>query len=904
MSQDAVWLDVLPNMSGFGPALIKGADQEASKAGRGLGSKLGTGIKAGLGVIASAGGVVAQHLYGIGKEFEDLSNSIHISSGAVGGDLDALVDSAKRIGTQVPAEFSQIGDAVANFNTYVGATGEPLERLTTQVMEASRLLGEDGVKNSESFGKAMRQWGLDANEGADLMDSMYVATQDYGVSLDKLSGHLERNSATLQNAGFTAEESVGFFAQLEAGGIQVTRVMPGLNAAFRRWSEEGKNSKEEMARVSEAMKNAETDAEALNIATEAFGAQGAQRLTTAIRGGVLELDDLTGAFSDADGAIAASADETRSFEESWQVFKNTLKVLVEPAASVLFDLISQGMQWINDNAIPWIDRMTEAWENSEGPVGQVREVFDRVWAFLKDSLVPIFKTFVDYIRQNVIPFVERLVGVVKDTMIPIFQDVWAMFRDKVIPILKDVADFIKQRVVPVIKDFAERVAMPLFKAVGDAVSKMWKVVKPILDLFWKVLKDYVGPTIEWLWDKVVEPTFRWIGDAIEGFGDKWGTVWDSIKAAAARPVNFVIDTVYNNGIRKALNFLPGVNLQRANTVSGFRHGGYTGHGHPDEPAGIVHAGEYVFTHEEVRRMGGPAGVERLKRSAMSEMELDLPGYRTGGAVRPVPQGHSGWNGGYYRSGGWHGGLDFPAPLGTAIRAMLPGLVSSVVHLTRSYGKHVRVDHGGGLETLYAHMQRTMAARGQGVGAGTQIGTVNSTGNSTGHHLHFEVRQGGRQVNPEPYLSGAVSGGDGESARIWEIPKLIQNVIRDIREGLTGEWGALLRGGVLGIINDVRDWAKDKLGVLGDLVFRGYAGGTAHAHPGLAWVGERGPELVRFRGGEQVYSAAESSAMARQTTTARLDPADIDRLAHAIVGVAQGISSRTVDSAFLALGRGV
>lgn len=258
-------------------------------------------------------------------------------------------------------------------------------------------------------------------------------------------------------------------------------------------------------------------------------------------------------------------------------------------------------------------------------------------------------------------------------------------------------------------------------------------------------------------------------------------------------------------------------------------------------------------------MGGPAGVERLKRSALSEMELDLPGYRVGGPVRPVPQGHSGWNGGRYRSGGWHGGLDFPAPLGTAIRALLPGIVSAVVHLTRSYGKHVRVDHGGGLQTLYAHMQRTMVGQGQGVGEGTQLGTVNSTGNSTGHHLHFEVRQGGRQVNPEPYLSGAASGsaGGGDSARIWDIPGIIRQTIRDIRDGLTGEWGDLLRGGVLGVVNDVRDWAKERLGPLGSLVFGGYAGGTGHARPGWSWVGERGPELVRFRGGERVLSHMES-----------------------------------------------
>lgn len=68
-----------------------------------------------------------------------------------------------------------------------------------------------------------------------------------------------------------------------------------------------------------------------------------------------------------------------------------------------------------------------------------------------------------------------------------------------------------------------------------------------------------------------------------------------------------------------------------------------------------------------------------------------------------------------------------------------------------YGFHVVLDHGGGLETLYAHMSRIAVRAGEWVEAGEVIGYVGSTGWSTGPHLHFEVRVNGVARNPLAYL---------------------------------------------------------------------------------------------------------------------------------------------------------
>jgi murein DD-endopeptidase MepM/ murein hydrolase activator NlpD len=111
------------------------------------------------------------------------------------------------------------------------------------------------------------------------------------------------------------------------------------------------------------------------------------------------------------------------------------------------------------------------------------------------------------------------------------------------------------------------------------------------------------------------------------------------------------------------------------------------------------------------------------------------------------------------STGVHTGQDFPAAVGTTVRAVTSGVVR-VEHPAWA-GNLVRIDHGNGLETLYAHLSRIDVADGQQVTAGQQIGAVGTEGNSTGPHLHFEVRLGGDPVNPMPFLAtGSASTGWG------------------------------------------------------------------------------------------------------------------------------------------------
>ena len=104
---------------------------------------------------------------------------------------------------------------------------------------------------------------------------------------------------------------------------------------------------------------------------------------------------------------------------------------------------------------------------------------------------------------------------------------------------------------------------------------------------------------------------------------------------------------------------------------------------------------------------------------------------------------------------FHEGLDFPANTGVPIRAAADGIVS-VSELSHAYGNMVKIDHGAGLETRYAHASKLLVKVGERVSKGQAVALVGSTGRSTGPHLHYEIRLNGNSLDPRQYLQNRAS----------------------------------------------------------------------------------------------------------------------------------------------------
>lgn len=280
---------------------------------------------------------------------EESTRIIAVGSGATGEALDDLVESYRKVGRLVPDELTTVASALANMNTMTGATGETLEKLTKGIVDASRMLGEDASSNAASFGRALKQWQIPAEQGTEYLDKLFKATQDYGVGLGEISNILTGYGAILKNAGFEMDEAAHFFSILSQQGLSVSRIMPALNASFRRWAAQGKDSRKELQKVITTIQQTEDSQKALALATEVFGAQGAQRLMTAIRNGAIPaLDELGSVFDNTSGLVEETNKATMKISDRFAMMRNRISIALEP--------IGRGLLDIADKAIPYLER--------------------------------------------------------------------------------------------------------------------------------------------------------------------------------------------------------------------------------------------------------------------------------------------------------------------------------------------------------------------------------------------------------------------------------------------------------------------------------------------------------------------------------------------------------------------
>lgn len=472
-----------------------------------------------------------------------------------------------------------------------------------------------------------------------------------------------------------------------------------------------------------------------------------------------------------------------------------------------------------------------------------------IFAIFKNGLKQLIKIFKSPIQS--------LIGIFKKVMTGIDKAAGAMVR-AVGPIFKTLASVIGKILIGAVKVLGKVVAT-VFKAIWSVIKFAWNNgIKPILTLWWKYITKVLVPILKFLWQKVVVPVFRGIGNVIKfawnnvikpvfvalkdfivqkvvpafrSGVDKIKGIWDGLKRAAAVPVNFLIGTVYNNGLRKMLNLIPGVDLPAAKLVSwgssrsagpsmytgdrrGYAFGGRvfgSGTETSDSIPALLSKNEFVIRARQAKK--------HYKLLEAINNGTDFR-YARGGRVWPVPGRDTSTYGGHdgvdiNRGSGWD---DYGDP----IWAAAPGTVS-YVGTGRGYGlaTFIRGSYG---ELVYGHMSKAYGRSGMNVNAGALIGRVGNTGNSSAPHLHFGF-PGGTYGAALAFLNGAsVKGGSGtpvmspkeQAKQQWydiltDGPGIAKAIVRSITSGL-GNFGmsGMFKDAAIAIFRRAVNWIDDKI----------------------------------------------------------------------------------------------
>ena len=237
--------------------------------------------------------------------FNDVDNGMDIiikKTGATGAELEDLEKVYENIFGSMPVTAEQAGNAVGEVATRFDATGQNLEDLTKLFLQFAEITDSDVESSVASVDKIMTKFGI----------------------------------ASFKEMGFDLAESVNLLTQFEENGVDTTTALAALKKEVINSTKAGTDAQSELRSRIEAIKNATSETEALQIATEIFGGKGAPEMTQAIREGRVSVDDLSDSLSNYGTVVTDTFEATQDPPDEAKVAFNNLKLAgAELGASIL-----------------------------------------------------------------------------------------------------------------------------------------------------------------------------------------------------------------------------------------------------------------------------------------------------------------------------------------------------------------------------------------------------------------------------------------------------------------------------------------------------------------------------------------------------------------------------------------
>ncbi|MGJ4079197.1 phage tail tape measure protein [Corynebacterium macclintockiae] len=557
-------------------------DEKAKSFKKSIG-KIAVGVGAAIGAIGSLG----KAAYELGASFDDAYDTIRVGTGASGAAFEGLQQSLRNVAQNsigVGGDIAEIGTTLADLNTRLGVTGEPLEKLTTQFQQLQGM-GIDADINKVTG--ALQQFGIKGEAAPAAMDDLFRISQATGRSITEITDNLSKSGPALQQFGFGLNESAGLLGALDKAGLDSEKTLGSMTKALSVFAKEGKEPEKALwgtiQRIDELSKSGK-DMEAIDMANKIFGAKGGAGFVAAVKSGKFEYDDFMHSIGASGDTINGVAEETADFAERWDQFKLKAMLALEPVATAVFNLMVPALEfasramaglssWVVDKLIPafksfgeWV-RKNESWIKPlaavvgtlaaaygllavQAKVAAAAQAVMAAGGLLKwfTSLTAVTKaqtaaqTALNLVMNaNPIFLIVTAIAAVAAGLAVFFtktekgREVWQSLMDA----FNAAWQWLKDTFVPIFDWIGEKAsqAWQLIRIAWDGlatgVSNGWATyVQPVFQAF--------SDTATWLWETILQPVFGFISDAFTATAgtifSQWEAVikvaWDALSAAA------------------------------------------------------------------------------------------------------------------------------------------------------------------------------------------------------------------------------------------------------------------------------------------------------------------------------------------------------------------------------------
>ena len=298
----------------------------------------GAGMAAlGVAGIVGAVGTATAALYKLGSDWDNITDSMALSTGKVGDDLDKLMATVREVGSSAAAPMETIGQVTGAVSQSLGLTGDQLAAMSKTLSEFKEASGQ--AVDVKDMGKLFSQFNIAPDEMMAGVDSLYAASVKTQTSMNEVIDSMRKAGPAAKLAGLDFGQTAGLLTTLEEAGVDVTKAAPSMSIAMKQFAKDGEAPAEGLRKTVAEIKNlVDTghETEAAGLAAQTFG-RGYADLFDAIKDGRVTVDSFNKSLEITNNtSLQGTLDSTKDLSEQVTVLKNKLQTELAPEAEVAF----------------------------------------------------------------------------------------------------------------------------------------------------------------------------------------------------------------------------------------------------------------------------------------------------------------------------------------------------------------------------------------------------------------------------------------------------------------------------------------------------------------------------------------------------------------------------------------
>ena len=560
------------------------------------------------------------------RQVDEGMDTIVTKTGAGGKALEEMQGIASQIATEIPTDFSTVGNAVGEVNTQFKLTGDALKTTSEDLIKFSEINGSDVTNATIQSKQALEAYGLSVDYLSEVLDSTTFVAQETGVSVDDLMKKAIDGAPQIKMLGLSFDEAVTLIGQMEQHGVDSSAALSGLTKAAGAYAKKGKTMTEGLKETIDSIKNSKSETEALSIAMEIFGAKKAPQMVDAIKRGALSFEELGYTAEVSAGLVSSTYESTLDPIDKFKTAQNSTTLAMSELGAAIAEVLAPVFEILGNI----VKSMAEWFSSLPGPVKEFIVVIGGI-VTIAGIIAPIFLTL-----QAAAVALETSIGAMVTAALPIigtaaliaaaitgliigikylwetnegFREVvttvWNAILNVINTVISEISSFITSIFGTVVTWWNENQEL-----IRSSTETVWNTIQTVID----TVMAYLGPQIQATWANiqlvittaweiikiVVETAINvvlgiiqavmqiitgdWSGawETIKGvFSTVWNaiqnvvqTIFTAIQSYISNTINAISSTISNvwNGISSTIsNVLNGISNTVSNVWTGIKN---------------------------------------------------------------------------------------------------------------------------------------------------------------------------------------------------------------------------------------------------------------------------------------------------------------------------------------------